>query len=132
MPLYDYKCREHGVFQELAAVSQGGEPCACPQCGTLSARVIRIPPEILAMAPNQKKAKEHEERMQDGPLILTAEQHRERDQERQARARHKGGCGCSSHHAASDREISALKQQVVYLPDGSKVFPSQRPWMISH
>lgn len=41
---------------------------------------------------------------------------------------HKSSCGCSEHKP----EYSALKQQVIFLPDGSKVFPSQRPWMISH
>lgn len=133
MPLYDYKCREHGVFQELAPVAQGPEPCACPQCGSLSARVIVIPPQVLAMAPNQRKAKERQEQAKDGPLIMTPEEHRERERERQARARHKSGCGCHSPaKEVTERDISALKQQVVYLPDGSKVFPSQRPWMISH
>jgi hypothetical protein len=85
------------------------------------------------MAPNQRKAKEHEERTREGPLIMTPQEHRERERERQARARHKSGCGCHHHGPGhSHGEISALKQQVVYLPDGSKVFPSQRPWMISH
>ena len=38
MPVYDYKCKEHGVFHELATVEQGDQPCACPTCQTLSPR----------------------------------------------------------------------------------------------
>ncbi|HCP20616.1 MAG TPA: formamidase, partial [Marinobacter hydrocarbonoclasticus] len=30
MPLYDYKCREHGLFQELGAMAEAGNPAHCP------------------------------------------------------------------------------------------------------
>ena len=61
MPVYDYKCPEHGLFHGLAEMSKSGEPGQCPQCGKLSARVIMIPPEVLAMAPGQKKAMDKNE-----------------------------------------------------------------------
>lgn len=133
MPVYDYKCAEHGVFHELAAVEQGDKPCACPSCGKLSARVIMIPPEILAMAPAKRSAMDKNEAATHQPIISTLDSRAEAS-ERKAFAEKKGhqhgrGCGCS-HENASD--TSALKKQVIFLPDGSKVFPSQRPWMISH
>ncbi len=135
MPLYDYKCHEHGVFQELATMAQGSEPCACPTCGTLSARIIRIPPEVLAMAPNQRNAMERNEEARDVPKIMTPAEHRAQEQERLERARHRHrGFGCNHSHDSHDKaqQKGVLQQQVVLLPDGSKVFPSQRPWMISH
>lgn len=135
MPVYDYKCPDHGVFHELATLAQSGDPCGCPKCGKLSPRVVMIPPEVLAMAPNRRKAEARNEKANHEPIISTRDSRAEAaDKEiyyrKQAASgkRHKG-CGCNHEHK-TDR--SQLKQQVVYLPDGSKVFPSQRPWMISH
>ncbi|GAA6133913.1 zinc ribbon domain-containing protein [Oceaniserpentilla sp. 4NH20-0058] len=130
MPLYDYKCPKHGVFHELQAMDKSALPCKCPQCGTVSARIIMISPDIIKMAPNQKKAMEKNEKALHEPIFSTNESRLEADDKRSFAQKkgHKGGCGCSEHKP----EYSALKQQVIFLPDGSKVFPSQRPWMISH
>jgi putative FmdB family regulatory protein len=56
MPLYDYKCTEHGLFHELVPVQASGEACPCPTCGVLSARVILVAPEVLDMAPERRSA----------------------------------------------------------------------------
>lgn len=42
---------------------------------------------------------------------------------------HGKGCGCGSD---THPDRSSLRQKAVLMADGSKVFPSQRPWMISH
>lgn len=130
MPLYDYKCAKHGLFHELATMAQSAEPYPCPQCGEKSARVILISPEMMRMAPENKKAMEKNENARHEPIFSTTESRIEADDRRRFAKNkgHKGGCGCSEHKP----EYSALKQQVIFLPDGSKVFPSQRPWMISH
>lgn len=138
MPVYDYKCPKHGLFHELATMAQAGDPCACPKCGTHSPRVIMIPPEVLAMAPERRKMMATNEKAVNEPIISTLDSRAEAAERRQHAIKNAGkkqhgshhqGCGCHSEHRG-DR--SQLKQQVVYLPDGSKVFPSQRPWMISH
>lgn len=134
MPLYDYKCPQHGLFHDLATMAQSHEPNACPKCGTLSPRVIMIPPEVLAMAPAKRKAMDNNERAKHQPIISTADSRQEaaeikRFEEKKGIILSKSKCGCHQHEHANQ---SALKQQVVLLPDGSKVFPSQRPWMISH
>lgn len=138
MPVYDYKCPEHGLFHELATMEKAGEPCACPHCGKVSSRVIMIPPEVLAMAPDQRLVTARNEEAKHQPIISTLDSRAEAA-DRAAFAkraasgghkhRHGKGCGCSHQH---ETDTSSLKQQVVFLPDGSKVFPSQRPWMISH
>jgi len=130
MPVYDYKCPQHGLFHELGVMETSGSPCACPQCGTQSARIIMIPPDVLAMAPEQRKAMANNEKARHQPIISSTDSRAEAaDQQRFAlkQGDKQGGC-CSQHR----QKNSALKQQVVFLPDGSKVFPSQRPWMISH
>jgi putative FmdB family regulatory protein len=133
MPVYDYKCAEHGLFHELATMEDASKPCACPQCGKASARVVMIPPSVLTMAPAKKASMERNEEAKHQPIISTVDSRAEAADRAAFVAKkqhhHGKGCGCSHEHAP---ENSALKQQVVYLPDGSKVFPSQRPWMISH
>ena len=37
MPLYDYKCAEHGLFHDLVPMQASGECAPCPSCGALSA-----------------------------------------------------------------------------------------------
>lgn len=124
MPLYDYKCADHGLFHELATMEKSAMPCACPQCGKASPRVILIPPEVLAMAPNKRQAMARNERARHEPQFSTPEVR----QEKALIHSHSKNCGCDSHNP--DR--SSLRKQVIYMADGSKVFPSQRPWMISH
>lgn len=118
MPLYDYKCAQHGVFQELVTMDAFDKPCACPQCGTLSPRVILLPPEILAMAKERRKAFETNEKARHEPVFsnreIRAEAHKNI---------HAPGCGCHQQKK---------KSNLIYMADGSKVFPSMRPWMISH
>ncbi|ARU56447.1 FmdB family regulatory protein [Oleiphilus messinensis] len=139
MPVYDYKCREHGLFHELATLEGSAQPCACPLCGVPSPRVIMIPPQVLAMAPEQRRARAVQEKAKHEPIVSTLDSRAEASDKadfyrrKEATGSHgrqqPGQCGCSHEHRSDQ---SSLKQQVVFLPDGSKIFPSQRPWMISH
>ena len=43
MPVYDYKCREHGLFHTLATMEDAAKPAECPTCKALSPRVIVLP-----------------------------------------------------------------------------------------
>lgn len=132
MPVYDYKCAEHGLFHDLATLENSSEPCECPQCGVLSSRVIMIPPNVLAMASENRVAIEKNEAARHEPIVSSVESRNEAAEKQHFLQKNghsrKQGCGCSEHKPKD----SQLKQQVVYLADGSKVFPSQRPWMISH
>ncbi len=131
MPVYDYKCPEHGMFNELAPLDQAHEPLACPTCQTLSPRILMIPPEILAMAPKKqetRKAMDRNEQAQHSPIVSSIDSRAEAADRlafQKKTHKHHSGCGC-------DDKKGQLKQQMVLLPDGSKIFPSQRPWMISH
>lgn len=40
MPVYDYKCREHGLFHTLATMEDAAKPAQCPTCKAMSPRVI--------------------------------------------------------------------------------------------
>jgi len=117
MPVYDYKCREHGVFNELATMKDHDIPAACPVCQQLSPRIIMVAPQFLDMAREKRNAIEVNERSRHEPKLSTNES-REEDA---ARTRH--GCGCRHEQR---------KSKVFYTAEGNKMFPSMRPWMISH
>lgn len=111
MPVYDYKCAEHGLFHQLQTLAKSGEPQPCPQCQALSPRVILIAPEVMAMAPSLRQAMQRNEVAAHEPKKII---------------------GSESAKSCCHDPAHPLKQQVMYHADGSKTFPSQRPWMISH
>ncbi len=123
MPLYDYKCQQHGIFHALATVEDAGLPAPCPQCDQPGARIIMIAPELLLMDSAKRDAAARNEKAMHEPVFSTPD-YREEKAKREAHAhKHGKGCGCG------DKKRGA---KAVYLPDGSKIFPSARPWMISH
>ena len=117
MPVYDYRCLKHGIFYELATFSDSAKPSACPECGELSARIILVSPEILKMDAKKKKAFEVNEKNQFEPAFSTKER-RVHDHQ------HAQSCGCAK------QKITGSK--LIYTGRGEKMFPSMRPWMISH
>ncbi|MBU2569013.1 MAG: zinc ribbon domain-containing protein [Gammaproteobacteria bacterium] len=130
MPLYDYKCPKHGIFHDLATFEESSAPKACPHCQTSSPRIIMIPPEVLAMAPDKRKAMSINEKSRHEPAFSTVDSREDQILEH----KHTKNCGCSSNKGLflKHPDRSSLRQQVILMQDGSKVFPSQRPWMISH
>ena len=117
MPLYDYQCPDCGAFDDLRPVSDAAEPAGCPQCGTLSPRMIR-PPQLLEMDASLRKAHAVNERNQHEPMYSTKS-------EREHKHEHGPGCSCCSGGRVG-------KSSALYGSDGSKSFPTKRPWMISH
>lgn len=115
MPLYDYKCEKHGIFHELVAMNESGHAQNCPTCGTICARVILLSPNVAPMDQAQKKAHERNEKSANEPVFSTTES---RDK------KHGSGCGCEHQNEK--------RSKMLFLADGSKIFPSQRPWMICH
>lgn len=116
MPVYDYKCLDHGLFSDLATIEESQRPMPCPQCSLLSPRVIMLAPEFLDMAPEKRRALTLNEKNRHEPEFSTRDR-RESDQQ------HREGCGCESRKPGS---------QLFYTAQGDKMFPSMRPWMISH
>ncbi len=122
MPLYDYKCQEHGLFHQLATFEQSADPAACPSCQRLAPRIIMLPPELRKMASENRQAHQRNEQSRHLPVHSTPEYRQ--DQLARREHRHGKGCGCG------DKPIRQSK--LFYTADGKKMFPSMRPWMISH
>jgi len=91
----------------------------------MSARVIVLPPEIASMIKERREAMEANEKASHSPDVMTAGEFHAREKEKQERRAHKHGsnCGCSSKKRQSN---------LMYTAEGNKMFPSMRPWMISH
>ena len=122
MPVYDYKCADHGLFFELASMDESSQPKACPECATLCARVIMVAPEFLAMKKENRTAHERNEKAMHAPVLSTPDYRA--DQKERREHKHGKGCGCG------DKPIR--QSALMYTADGNKMFPSMRPWMISH
>lgn len=117
MPVYDYKCKEHGIFNDLATMAESDQPRACPTCQTLSARIIMVAPTVLGLSEEQRNAHATNEKSQHEPTHSTKDR-RALDKE------HAHGTGCCDHGLSPSKMLLTAK--------GEKIFPSARPWMISH
>lgn len=128
MPLYDYKCQQHGVFQELAPMSEHDQPKPCPQCQQVSGRIIILPPEIAKVLKQTREAMERNEKSRESPEVMTSAQFHQREQEIKERQKfnnrhkHSSDCGCNKPR----------RSNLMYTAEGNKMFPGMRPWMISH
>ena len=120
MPVYDYKCPDHGLFHELATMEDYDKPGLCPQCQLLSPRVIMVPPEYLNMDKEKKNAMDRNEAAKHEPQLSTVDSRAENEE----RLKHPKGCGCTHKKKGGSK--------LMYTADGKKMFPSMRPWMISH
>lgn len=112
MPVYDYECEECGVFTAFRSMSLSATPCDCPECDVSSRRVFLSAPNSALMDTSRRTAFATNERSADSP--------------KNTRSGHGHGPGCSC--------CSGTKKpsRTLHRPDGSKTFPSARPWMISH
>jgi putative FmdB family regulatory protein len=65
MPLYEYRCSRHGVFQRTMAMSQSSRPASCPRCAKPAPRIpspvrgAQLPAtEVRARDRNERNAHE--------------------------------------------------------------------------
>jgi putative FmdB family regulatory protein len=56
VPLYEYRCAEHGKFDGWARMDERHEPQACPCCGTPSAYTISAPRVFSDFEPYESPA----------------------------------------------------------------------------
>lgn len=109
MPLYDYNCSDCGPFEAITPLARSSDPCACPDCEQEAPRAILHAPQISSVSGAIRKAHETNERSADSPK----------------RSSHGPGCGCCGGGSKENRST-------LHRADGSKSFPTKRPWMISH
>jgi len=114
MPVYDYQCEDCGPFTVFRPMSECSEPHACPECATSAPRAFLTAPNFSGLSAERRVAHATNERSAHAPKTLA---------EHKA-SRHGAGCSCCG---------SVKKGRAVQRGrDGSKTFPTSRPWMISH
>ena len=113
MPVYEYLCNDCGPFTDMRPMAECDAPQDCPQCESVSPRVILTAPAFFCMPSDKRKAHATNERSANAPKTLD-----------QYKDSHGPGCGCCS----SKKPARLMKQ----TRSGAKSFPTARPWMISH
>jgi putative FmdB family regulatory protein len=119
MPTYEYDCQDCGGFDAIRNMSQRDEPCACPACGVAATRVFASAPRLACVSSDTRTAMDRNEKARHEPRSS-------KDQGSYGRLKHPSGCGCCS--TAS----KGIRSATVTGANGNKMFPSKRPWMISH
>ena len=109
MPTYDYLCEACGPFTQSHPMSEAALPRPCPACGESAGRAFLTMPRISGMDRARALAHATNERSAHEPKRSGA---------------HGPGCSCC---ASGTKRAAAL-----HGPDGSRMFPANRPWMISH
>ena len=117
MPTYDYDCAACGGFEAIRRVSERDAACACPACGAAAPRVFVQAPRLELLAGDTRRAMEINERAAHQPRSSG---------DGYGRLRHPRGCGCCS--PSGNRRSGST----VTAASGAKMFPTKRPWMISH
>lgn len=112
MPTYEYQCDNCGIFNTLRPMAQRNTSCNCPVCGREAYRVIASAPAMSSLSTSMRIGHATNERASHAPM--TSGEYRAH--------KHPPGCGCCG--TGSKATLCAA--------DGTKGFPTKRPWMISH
>jgi putative FmdB family regulatory protein len=71
MPLYEYRCKRHGVFERMTGMSESGRPAACPRCDKPAKRILS-PVRGAQMAATEVRARDRNERSAHEPKVVQA------------------------------------------------------------
>lgn len=112
MPVYDYLCDKCGPFTGMRPMAECELALECPHCGIDAPRAYLTPPNFSGLSAERRLAHATNERSAHAPSTLSG-----------MKKSHGAGCACCT--GKSSRMTRRNK-------DGSKSFPSSRPWMISH
>lgn len=108
MPVYEYWCDEHGVFEATQSISAYKQPSACPICGAAAARVLLTAPGLGVSDRASIRAHDVNARAADSPKRLSQQ-----------------GPGYGGRGGRS----RGNNQKFTHA-NGTNSFPKQRPWMI--
>jgi putative FmdB family regulatory protein len=73
MPLYEYECKDHGVFEDQRSMSDFDAPGVCPTCRGESSRVVSAP-SLRLTRPSERIARDRNEQSRHQPRVVTREQ----------------------------------------------------------
>jgi len=64
MPIYEYECTEHGLFEEMRPMQRSGEAADCPTCAASAPRVLsatrtNLVPRAVSIAHARNEKSQH-------------------------------------------------------------------------
>ena len=80
MPLYEYDCESHGLFETMHSMHDADAPERCPSCGEQAPRVLSAP-RLACVSAHERKARDRNEKSRHEPRVArkkTAPQKEER------------------------------------------------------
>jgi len=69
MPVYEYRCKRHGVFERVAGMKESADPAACPRCKKGSQRILSSV-RGAQMSATEVRARDRNERSQHEPKVV--------------------------------------------------------------
>ena len=108
MPIYEYECNGHGVFELERTLSESRLEGECPRCSTGCRRILSVP-RLAALPQNTRIAHERNERSRHEPKLAV---------------RGAGVHSPGSPHGQSHRHAAST--------GGAKRYAGPRPWVIEH
>jgi putative FmdB family regulatory protein len=103
MPIYEYECSQHGVFDELRPMSRSAEGAECPACRSLAPRVLSAT-RTNVVPRSTSTAIARNEKSQHAPDVRG----------------HGHGHGTPGHHHAKPK------------PGQLQAYRGARPWVMEH
>lgn len=70
MPIYEFECQEHGVFEATKSLAQARHPARCPACGRAAPRILSLP-SLARLSRTVVKAHERNEKSRHQPKVVT-------------------------------------------------------------
>ncbi|MDP9149504.1 MAG: zinc ribbon domain-containing protein, partial [Myxococcota bacterium] len=72
MPIYEYECVLHGVFDEARSMKEAHAPAVCVTCGQEATRIVSLP-NLRSMVASQLRARDRNERSRHEPKVLAGD-----------------------------------------------------------
>jgi putative FmdB family regulatory protein len=69
MPLYEYECRDHGVFEQTRSIAESTADAPCPDCRRESPRIVSMP-ALGRLERSQVRAIDVNERSRHEPRVV--------------------------------------------------------------
>jgi putative FmdB family regulatory protein len=113
MPLYEYDCPQHGVFEAMRGLSEYSEPAPCPECSVRASRVLSLP-RVSSMARSEVVARDRNERSAHEPRVAR-----------------RSGDEHARHHRCRGSENHGKPAPLSTKPQ-LKAYKGSRPWVIEH
>jgi len=73
MPLYEFECAAHGVFEKQRSISAASEPADCPECDEKARRILSAP-NLACMPRSQVIARDRNEKSRHEPRVAQRSQ----------------------------------------------------------